>query len=190
MLFITNRYARSLVKIGMATASIWAAGIAQADVTATYEAGGSDLFEVAIPDNWIVSVGGFRDLDASAVDKGTVPRVMGIYPESDRRVWVGLTSPDGVSTFSQAKDYILQLDKRLVENPVLEGPKSTTIGGRSARTITGTGIRNGNAVNFTILAIDLPGNRVAIGVVVGENGARGLYRDDLTNLIRSFNVVR
>ncbi|MCT8161378.1 hypothetical protein [Pseudoruegeria sp. SHC-113] len=161
---------------------------AAADILASYETGGRDLFSVRVPDNWVVSAGGFEARQAPE-GIGAVPRVLGLRPEEDPRIWVGFVSPDGVATIAEAEAYIQSLDLRLVEDPQVGAPERVVIGGRSARTYTGTGTREGRPVNFTIALIDMPGARTVIGVIVGENGARGLYRDEITALVRSFRPM-
>lgn len=161
---------------------------ATAEIMASYETGGRDVFSVRVPDNWVVSAGGFEARQAPE-GIGAVPRVLGLRPENDPRIWVGFLSPDGVATIAQAEAYIQSLDLRLVEDPKLGAAEQTVIGGRSARTYSGTGTREGRPVNFTIALIDMPGARTVIGVIVGENGARGLYRDDITALVRSFRPM-
>lgn len=164
------------------------AGPSVAEVTATYDGGSRNLFEIAVPDHWVLATGGFENYATQDAEKPAVPRVLGMRPENDNRVWVGFLSPDGVSNVAQAARYIRNLDRRLVESPQIEEQRTTTIGGRSSTYFNGTGTRNGKPVNFTVGVIDLPSNRVAIFVIAGENGARSLYRDELNHVVRSFRV--
>ncbi len=159
-----------------------------AEVTATYDGGGRDLFNIAVPDHWVLATGGFENYASEASEKPAVPRVLGMRPENDNRLWVGFLSPDGVSNVAQAGSYIRNLDKRLVESPQIEEKRTTSIGGRSATYFHGEGQRNGKPVDFTVGVIDLPSNRVAIFVIAGEHGARSLYRDELNDIVRSFRV--
>ncbi|SLN37558.1 hypothetical protein PSA7680_01816 [Pseudoruegeria aquimaris] len=185
-----NRESRGAGVRSLLCAAVLALGAvpATAEIMASYETGGRDIFSLRVPDNWVVSAGGFEARQAPE-EVTRVPRVLGLRPEADRRVWVGFVSPDGVSTTAQAEAYIRSLDLRLVEDPRLGPPRQTTIGGRSTRTYTGTGSRDGRPVSFTIALIDMPGPRMVIGLIVGEEGARGLYRDEINALVRSFRPM-
>lgn len=182
------RTGRALVLAGVS--GLLTAGVSLAEVTVTYETGGRNLFSVQAPDDWIVTTGGFvNQFDRETKARRDVPRVLGIAPEIDPRVWVGLFSPDGVATFEDAVTYIKSLDRTLVDDPVVAQTTDRQIGGRKARNYTGSGTRDGRHVDFTLVLIDMPGNRMVIGVVLDENGARAPYVDQLNSIFQSFKLA-
>lgn len=182
------RTGRALALAG--ASSLLAAGMSLAEVSVIYETGGRNLFSVQAPDDWIVTTGGFvNQFDRESEARRDVPRVLGIAPEVDPRVWVGLFSPDGVATFDDAVAYIQSLDKTLVDDPVVATTTDRKIAGRKARNYTGSGTRDGRHVDFTLVLVDMPGNRVVIGVVLDENGARAPYVDQLNSIFQSFKLA-
>lgn len=157
----------------------------------TYTDGNKALFQVEVPDFWSLRTGGLRELaDEDAADLRDVSRVFGLSPNAHPGVWVGLISPHGVSTLAQARDYLREIGPFLVKNAEVSSPQTRRIGGLPARSIAGQGQRNGKRVDFTALAIDLPNNRVAIAVVVFEQGADADPVGDINTMLASIRSVR
>ena len=105
-------------------------------------------------------------------------------------IWVGMISPQGVSNFDEAREYLQDIGPFLVQEAEVEEPKSRRIGGLPARSIAGTGRRDGKKVAFTALAIDLPGNRMVIAVVVLEAGVDQEPIADINRMLASIRSIR
>ncbi|MDK3074151.1 hypothetical protein QO034_13595 [Sedimentitalea sp. JM2-8] len=164
---------------------------ARADTPVSYTDNGRTLFSFDAPDFWTVHVGGPRDLVDPATDEArAVGRVIGLQPATEPRLWVGFISPYGVNSFSQVQDYLKDIGPFLVEDAVVDRRNARTVAGRTARTISGQGRRNGKAVAFTAVAIDLPNDRMAVSVVVMEAGLDPARVEDVNRMFASLRVGR
>lgn len=173
----------------LALAATLLPGLAAADMPVIYKDGNQPLFRFSAPDFWTVRTGGRRDLTAPEHETGRgVSRVIGLQPSADPHVWMGFVAPQGVSTFAQAADYLRDIGPFLVKTPDVAGMKSARIGGLPAKTLTGTGSRNGRKVSFTAAVIDLPGPRMAVSVVVFEDGANPELVRDVNSVFASFRA--
>jgi hypothetical protein len=156
----------------------------------TYTDAGRALFMVEVPDFWSLRTGGLRDLAGpEADDIRDVSRVFGMTPDAHQGIWVGVISPHGVATLQEAADYLRDIGPFLVKNATVGVPEPRRVGGLPARSIKGQGTRDGKPVDFTVLAMDLPGARVAIAVVVIEVGADLEPLGDINRMLGSIRAV-
>ncbi|MBJ6370700.1 hypothetical protein [Sedimentitalea arenosa] len=184
-------HSRLSLKSALATAALLLAPVAQADTPLTYTDNGKALFSLSVPDFWTVHVGGPRDLaDPETGESRFVSRVIGLQPQTDPRLWVGLVSPFGVRDFAGVQKYLSEIGPFLVKDAVVEDLTRKTIAGRDARTLTGKGRRDGKTVHFTAVAIDLPANRMAVAVVVMEAGLDQASLADVNRMFASFRAGR
>ncbi|MEM6637231.1 MAG: hypothetical protein AAF667_15225 [Pseudomonadota bacterium] len=164
---------------------------AYAQVPVTYLAEGRALFTVEAPDFWTVRTGGVRSLsDERLGGEGTVPRVLGLQPTAEPGVFLGFMSPDGVSTLQEAQDYVADLGRFVVEEPVVTQSRTGRIAGRRAESFSGTGRRDGAGLSFTVALIELPGSRVAIGLAVFENGVDPDFGQAVSDIFGTFRLGR
>lgn len=184
----------SLRKIlaGMAGAVLLSAPtLGHAEMRVTYQDGGTPLFHISAPDFWSVRAGGPRQLTAPGSDvTRDVARIIGLEPTADPHVWMGFVSPRAVSTFAQAEAYLRAIGPELVKNAELGESKSMTIAGRPAKTVQGTGRRNGRNVTFNATVIDLPGARMAVAVTVFEAGVNPDLVNDVNAVFASFRAAK
>lgn len=166
------------------------AGVVRADMPVTYTEGNRALFHLNAPDFWTVRAGGPRDLTGPGDDASReVVRVIGLEPSSEPHVWMGFVSPVGVSTFAEAEDYLREIGPHLVQDATASDSKSLTIGGLPARSVSGTGRRNGRGVSFSAVMIDLPNGRMAVSVTVLENGVNPDLVADVNQIFASFRAA-
>ncbi|GIT85912.1 hypothetical protein ROBYS_09280 [Roseobacter sp. OBYS 0001] len=157
-----------------------------------YTDGTKPLFEIEVPDFWSLRTGGLRDLASpeQSDDFRDISRLFGITPDAHDGIWVGLISPFGVTTLPEARTYLRDIGPFLVQDASVDPPKARRINGLNASSISGTGRREGRNVSFTVLAIDLPGARVAIAAVVIEAGADLDPLSDVNAMLASIQAVR
>ena len=156
----------------------------------TYKDQGRSLFAVDVPDYWSVRAGGARALTApGSGETRQVGRVLGLRPTAEEGLWMGFLSPDTIRTQEQALRYLREIGPFLLRNATVVDRGAVTIGGRPAARITGSGTRGGRSVSFTALTIDLPGNRIAISVVVMEAGVNPALVADVNAIYSSFRPV-
>lgn len=176
-----------------ACTALWMGAVApvSAETPVTYTDEGRALFRFAVPDFWVLRTGGPREIeDTELGDARAVARVMGMRPVTDDKVWMGFVSPTGVASIQDAVQYLEDIDKFLVGDPIVTSTSDTRIGGLPARVFRGTGNRDGRGVNFTATVIDLPNNRVAVAVAILLNGADPAYVDDLNGVFASFRSLQ
>ena len=95
-----------------------------------------------------------------------------------------------MSNFAQGQEYLRNIGKSVVDDPELDSASRISVGGLPAERFSGTGRRNGRAVAFTAVLIDLPGGRMAISLAVIEGGADPGLVDDVNAIYSSFRALR
>ncbi|SLN45326.1 hypothetical protein TRL7639_02447 [Falsiruegeria litorea R37] len=180
-----------LISAVLGVAGLVLPSAALAEMPVTYIEDNRALFYVSAPDFWQVRAGGARAITPPGSDEARlINRVIGFEPVAEQGVWVGFMSPNGVSTFAEAQEYLRNIGQSVVDNPTVDSSKPATIGGRRAQKFAGHGRRDGRAVNFTAVLIDLPGSRVAISLSVIEAGADPALIDDVNAIYASFRAAR
>jgi hypothetical protein len=163
--------------------------LASAEMPLTYMDEGRALFRVSAPDFWTIRSGGQRAITPPGLDEARlINRVIGLSPATEDGVWVGFMSPHGVRTYQDALEYLRDIGPFLVKDAKVDERKRTTVGGRAAARITGSGRRDGQTVQFTAVVIDLPGNRVAISIVVMEGDVDPGFVADVNAIFASFRT--
>ncbi|MBO9451973.1 hypothetical protein J7426_16990 [Tropicibacter sp. R16_0] len=186
-----NRISGRLRATALVVATALSATVAKADMPVTYVEDNRALFHVSAPDFWQVRAGGPRAITPPGSDEARlINRVIGFEPVAEKGVWVGFMSPNGVSTFDGAVEYLRNIGQSIVEDPILDDSKPTRIGGLPAQKYAGHGRRGGKSVNFTAVLIDLPGNRVAISLAISEAGANAELISDVNAIYDSFRAAR
>ncbi|GAA6178645.1 MULTISPECIES: hypothetical protein [unclassified Shimia] len=177
---------RAAATLGCFCASVTAV---TAGTTAVYEDAGKGVFEVTVPDFWTLRVGGDRDLTPSSEDElRVVERVFGLTPEKDHGVWIGLISPPRFHTLQDAKDYARSLGGQLAKTTEITSSKDRRISGYPAHVIEGTGRRDGRAVNFTVMLLDMQNSRVVVGLTVLEKGYDPNAVADINAILQSIKA--
>lgn len=162
---------------------------ANADMPLTYKDEGRALFRISAPDFWTVRTGGQRSVSPPELDEARlINRVIGLQPVTEDGVWVGFISPHGVRSYADALDYLRDIGPFLVKDATLDSQTRVRIGGLPAARLVGSGRRDRKSVNYTALVIDLPGDRVAISVVIMEGGVDPGYVADINAIFASFRA--
>ncbi|NHQ75782.1 hypothetical protein HAT86_15120 [Roseovarius gahaiensis] len=165
--------------------------MARAQTPVSYSEDGRVLFTVEVPDFWSVRTGGPREIARSEDDAPQlVPRVLALEPTVDRGTWMGLMSPPAVPDLASARRYMGQLSRFLALDVEVGPPVVRRISGRPAEVFAGTGRREGQQLQFTVAAIELPGRRVAVVAAVLEAGADPAFIEALNAVFASFRAIR
>jgi hypothetical protein len=183
---------RTLFKSCLAAgAGLWLglSGAAFADTPVTYSDNGRALFQVSVPDFWSLRTGGDRVVeDTKLGDARAVSRIMAMRPVTEEGVWMGLVSPNGVSTLSEGLAYLADIEKFMTKEPEITSTLDTRIGGLPAKVVRARGRRDGRGVNITATVIDLPGARVAVAVAVLADNVDPAFADELNDVLASFRA--
>lgn len=171
--------------LATAAAACLAAGLAppaDAQVRALFEDGAGPVFSFDVPDGWLMTSGFPIALTGA-------PRVVGLHPEEDFSLWVGLMAPAGVETREDAGEYLRDLGGRLVDGAQVERTGEAALGALPGFGVSGRGTREGQPVDFAAIGAPLPEGGWALAVFVGENGAREVYAEALEALRASFEAA-
>ncbi len=162
---------------------------AVADTPATYMDGTDSVFQVIIPDFWNLRTGGMREIAPETTDElRSVERVFGLSPEKDHGVWMGLISPPQFRNLQDAKDYAHSLSGQLAKSTKVTGSSDRRVAGFPASVIEGTGRRNGKAVDFTVVLMDLKNGRVVVGLTILEKGYDPNALTDVNAILQSIKA--
>lgn len=165
---------------------------AAAQVRVIYESGGDGLFSIEAPDHWIVATGTSiaDDLGESTIDgaEPDPPRVIGLHPEGDHSVWIGLLSPPEIGTIAEAEAYVKAMGANLVQGAEVTRTEDGNLGDIPAQIYSGKGTREDAPVDFIVAIAPLPNGRVAVGIFIGEYGGRQIYDPEITAIAESFRA--
>ena len=85
-------------------------------------------------------------------------------------------------------DDLTDIGPFLVDGAEVATRETRVIEGRNAMRSAGTGRRDGRAVSFAALVIDLPGSRVAVSVLVLDSRARPEMAEAMKAIYASFRI--
>ena len=85
---------------------------------------------------------------------------------------------------------VRELGPQLVHDAEITARETRRIGGRQAQSLSGHGRRNGKAVQFTAVLIDLPGPRVAFSVTILESGFDPALLEGINAVYASFRAIQ
>lgn len=163
--------------------------VALSDTEVVYADAGRNVFEVTVPDFWTLRVGGAREITPSDDDAlRPIARVFGLSPELENGVWVGLMSPPQLRGLEDAKDYAQSLSGQLAKTTEITGTESREIAGYPAFVVEGTGRRDGRLVHFTAAVLELPRDRVVVGLTVLEKGYDTSALSDVNAILQSIRA--
>lgn len=171
--------------------AVWLAGGAlpaaaqEAGTRVSYLTDGKAQFTVTAPDRWVVATGADRPLPEGE-EGPPAPRVLSLHPEEDFSLWIGLMTTPGPASLEEAEAYVQDMGPNLLSEGTVTRETDGQFGSVPARFYRGSGARDGAPVEFAVAIAGLPSGRMAIGVFLGEHGAREIYADEIETIIRSF----
>ncbi len=170
--------------------TLWFAvpGAAPAQTPITYAQEGRAIFSVAMPDFWIARSGGPRVFEDPDLGQRQIRRILALQPETNSAAWIGLASPEGITTLDDATAYVANLGQFLVQDPVVGNRFETRLGGLPARVINGQGTREGQRLRFSVVMADLPGDRIAVMVALATPEAGAGVLDEIRSVLRSIRA--
>ncbi|MEH6453869.1 MAG: hypothetical protein V7782_12620 [Psychromonas sp.] len=85
-----------------------------------------------------------------------------MLPEDEGNLWFGTWVPVYLHSLDAAQDYLVTLDKFLVENPVLIKTKDIELNTMPSRYFRGKGQRESGEVDFFVMLVELPKEIIGI----------------------------
>ena len=180
---------RCLKSFGLAV-YFCAPGMLMAQTPITYTQDARAIFSVSMPDFWVARSGGPRVFEDPRLGQHQVRRILSLQPETNDSVWIGLASPEGITTLDEAQAYGANLNQFLVRDPVVRSRFETRLGGLPARIVNGEGTRRRERLRYSIVLVDLPGGRIAILVALAALDAEPGLIEETRTVLRSIKAGR
>ncbi len=135
-----------------------------------YEGIEGPLFSVEFPADWIVDVDFLDEARAAGVaDTVASPlRIVEAMPNDGSKLWIGFWTVPRVSTLSEALDYMASLDTELFTEIVATSPTDRDLNGMPAKVFSGTALRQGDAIEFSVALFEPRAEKIAVGLYVGQ----------------------
>ncbi len=166
-----------------------AAGVAQAQVSITYTARGKQHFTMTIPDDWRVNVGSETGPSGTPEGEKEPPRLISAMPNSGVPLWFGMWVPEDLEKIRDAKEYMVSLGLDLLDDVVTTESKSDVLNSMDVYYVSGTGKKEGEAMDFRAAFIQLSQESVAIAIYIGPAETTKSHGEDLTQMIHSLQPV-
>lgn len=161
----------------------------QAQVSITYSSAGKHYFSTAIPDNWRVNVGSDQDLSGNPENKIVSARLISAMPNSGVPLWFGMWVPDDLQRIEGAKEYVTSLGLDLLDDVVIAELKNEVLNSMEVQYVSGTGNKEGEAMNFRAGFFQLSPEHVAIAIYIGPPETTTSQGKDLAVMIKSLQSL-
>ncbi len=166
-----------------------AAGVAQAQVSLTYSSRGNQYFTMTVPDDWRVNVGSETSSSEMSEDRKEPNRLISAMPNNEVPLWFGIWVPEQLENIGGAEEYMLSLGLDLLSDVMTTGRKSETLNGMEVYYVSGTGKKEGEAMDFRAAFFQLPQDRVAIAIYIGPRESTKNHGEELVQMIQSLQPV-
>jgi hypothetical protein len=170
--------------------AVWmcAASMLSAQTPITYTQNARAIFTVSMPDFWLARSGGPRVFEDERLGQLEVRRILTLEPETNDSAWIGLGSPEGITTLDAARAYVANLGQFLVRDPVRINSFRSRVGGLPVEVINGQGTRDRQRVRYSVLLADLPRDRIAILVAIAKPEAGPGVIDEIRQVFKSIRA--
>jgi hypothetical protein len=168
---------------------LFAAVGAQAQVSITYSSAGKQYFSMAIPDDWRVNVGSDQDLSGHPENKMISARLISAMPNSGVPLWFGMWVPDDLQRIEGAKEYVASLGLDLLDDVAIAELKHEILDSMEVQYVSGTGNKEGEAMDFRAGFFQLSPEHVAIAIYIGPPETTTSHGEDLAGMIQSLQSL-
>ena len=162
---------------------------AQAQVSITYSSAGKHYFSMAIPDDWRVNVGSDQDLSGNPENKIVSARLISAMPNSGVPLWFGMWVPDDLQRIEGAKEYVASLGLDLLDDVVIAELKHEILDSMEVQYVSGTGNKEGEAMDFRAGFFQISPEHVAIAIYIGPPETTTSHGEDLAWMIQSLQSL-
>ncbi len=166
-----------------------AVGVAHAQVSITYSSRGEQHFTMAIADDWRVNVGSEAALSQMSEDKIEQNRLISAMPNDGVPLWFGMWVPEELRKIKDAKEYMTSLGLDLLADMVATKRNFDTLNSMEVFYISGTGNKEGEAMDFHAAFVQLTPESVAIAIYIGPPEATNSHGKELRGMIHSLQPV-
>lgn len=164
-------------------------GISQAQVSITYSSRGEQHFTMTIADEWQVNVGSEVDRSQMTADKKQPPRLISAMPNDGLPLWFAMWVPDDLKELEDAEAHMVSLGPDLLAGVKITNRKFDTLNTMEVYYISGTGSKEGEAMDFHAAFVQLSRERVAIAIYIGPPETTKNHGEELMAMIHSLQPV-
>lgn len=169
---------------------LFAVGVSQAQVSITYSSGGRHYFTMAVADDWRVNVGSEKDSSQVTEDDNQPIRLISAMPNNGVPLWFGMWVPDDLAEIRDAEEYMQSLGLDLLADVVVTERRFDTLNGMEVYYISGTGNKEGEAMDFRTAFCQLSPETVIIAIYIGPPETTSSHGAELVQMIHSLRPVR
>ena len=162
---------------------------AQAQVSITYSSAGKKYFSLIIPDDWRVNVGSDEDLTRNPEDSKQPTRLISAMPNSGVPLWFGMWVPKDLEKIAGAKEYMTSLGLDLLADVVITELKHEILNSMEVQNVSGTGNKEGEAMDFRASFFQISPEHVAIAIYIGPPETTTSHGEDLAWMIQSLQSL-
>ena len=162
---------------------------AQAQISITYSSRGSQYFTMTISDDWRVNVGSEVDFSQMAEDKKEPARLISAMPNDGVPLWFAIWVPEELKKIEGAKEYMSSLGLDLLADVVTTERKFDTLNSMKTYYVSGTGKKEGEAMDFHAVFFQLSPGNVAIAIYIGPPDTTKIHGEELVRMIHSLQPV-
>ncbi|MEA3468705.1 MAG: hypothetical protein U9R57_10865 [Thermodesulfobacteriota bacterium] len=166
-----------------------AVGGAQAQVSITYSSGKKQHFTMNIADDWLVNVGSGVDLSQKPEDEKEPIRVISAMPGNGMPLWFGMWVPEELVTIQGVKEYVDSLGLELLDDVLTKERKFDTLNSMEVLYVSGTGKKEGEAMDFYAAFVQLAPESVAIAIYIGPPETTSHHGKELVQMVHSLQPV-
>ncbi len=161
----------------------------QAQVSITYSSRGKQYFTMTIQDDWRVNVGSEIDLSQKSEDKKEPARLISAMPNDGVPLWFAIWVPEELKKIEGAMEYMTSLGLDLLDDVVTTERKFDTLNSMETYYVSGTGKKEGEAMDFHAAFFQLSPESVAIAIYIGPPDATKIHGEELVRMIHSLQPV-
>jgi len=165
-------------------------GVTQAQVSITYSSRGEQRFTMVIPDEWQVNVGSGADPSQIAEDQKEPARLVSAMPNDGMPLWFGIWVPADLRKIKNAEEYMSSLGLDLLDDVVTTKRKFDTLNSREIYYISGSGKKEGEAMDFRAAFFQLTKESVVIAIYIGPAETTRIHGKELVQMVHSLEPVR
>ncbi len=162
---------------------------AQAQVSITYSSREKHYFTITIQDNWRVNIGSEIDLSQITEDKTEPARIISAMPNDGMPLWFGMWVPKELKKIKGAKEYMASLGLNLLTEVVTTERKFDTLNSMETYSVSGTGKKEGETMDFHAVFFQLSPESVAIAIYIGPPDTTSRHGEELLQMIHSIQPV-
>ncbi len=160
-------------------------GVAPAKVSITYSSRGQQHFTMTVADDWRVNVGSEVILSQMDAEEKQPPRLISAMPNDGMPLWFAMWVPENLQKLEDAEAHMVSLGPDLLAGVKITKRKFDTLNTMEVYYVSGTGNKEGEAMDFHAAFVQLSREHVAIAIYIGPPETTKTHGEELVAMIHS-----